>query len=840
MPSNTTRDNTRHRARQRVALTALLTAILAWAGAADAAERWVRGPDDPVTCRGLPGFPNLQSALAGLDPAGSHTVMVSAGYRHNRTGVASPTIRIPEAINGPQGRIQIVGGWRCVANSLVNDQPRSEIRAVGGVGPVFHVDFAHRVELEKLAIVGTTSLAFTTLSGGGGGLMIEGRGRAAHRVTVRDSEITGHVLPEHRGGGIAIAGATIELLGTLLADNVAAQGGGLYAGPFGVDVLLDASPQATRPTAILRNQAVAPTDGHGGGLYLSNGSTPALAHRLQVGTASESGTTAHRIGANSAAGDGGAAWLGTGAVAEIRGRVLVDRNVGRDGGAFSLVATRIVDGTLLRLWADPAGNAPRLEANAATREGGAVACRRVDGEHFNRLRLEQASFVANTAEYRGGAIATRGCGVAAYDLYQRLQFDDNRTTRQRLSNTDYVIGGGAIFSEYAPLVFDAKQGTIRFSRNRVPRDGDDTGADCATIGSPKCQAYIGGGAVYARGDQAVFRSVHFIGNEASWGGALMWNALGSNTRLTIDQSGERCSSTQAPIGEPDECSLFEANVATGADLWPDGGFGQADTAYHGYGAAILALSEFPLGNPTVVIRRTQFRANRANCPVENDHCDRAAGFDGRTVAIMLAAAGGSQLQGNVFLRNGTRGVAGGAPGSLADDPTVLVYPRGTFAFNAMLESCDAPTLIDGRELQVVGNLLYGCNGDLPLMPAAPQAVSVAACNIADSFTDLAANLGDGGAFVENRTLAHDRIDELFRAPAAGDLEPRGEFGIDLCGLRAGTADLSAVFTDYAFDLGGRARPFDHRRLDVLGTWDAGPYEVHGDPAPDALFSNAFE
>ncbi len=222
---------------------------------------------------------------------------------------------------------------------------------------------------------------------GGGGIYNEGGAVViTGSVTVNDNNATGSTST---GGGILVAGGSLDATGTTISGNGANRAGGGIEANSGAPVTLT-NVNLNSNTAGVVVGAGAP--GNGGGLHISGSSPVSI--------------TGGTVNNNTAMSEGGGLWNGTGTMT-VDG-VTLDSNIasgaGADNGGGAVYALNggtvsIVNGSILT----------NNVANGASGSGGAVL---VDADAS--INIDSSSLNSNTANRAGGAIEiVAGTGTAS-------------------------------------------------------------------------------------------------------------------------------------------------------------------------------------------------------------------------------------------------------------------------------------------------------------------------------------------------------------------------------------------------------------------------------------------
>lgn len=844
LPGNRPADPAGRATRWTLALL-LLTTLVAANRPAAAAERWVRGSGEPTTCAGRTGFNTLQAALAGLDPGEDNFIMVSRAYQHAAAPGAGNMVVIGSSTVAENGRLQIVGGYRCVAGVLQRTEDRSRIAAINGDGPVLLVESRGRVDLDRLEITGGRR-DLLQFPGSAAGLAVIGAGAQRTRVTLRNVALRDHQNDGAAGGAMGIFAATVDLYGVEFTDNRARLGGAIHVAPIASRITITQDTLGGRTFGALfqRNRALG-NQADGGAIHLPDVNTVGTRSELVIGAADPIGNPTFAFLDNFADRHGGAIRLGAQQRLELLGKAVFRSNAsGQDGGAVHMVAGDVGE-PFLGIDRDNPGNRVQFETNQAGRQGGALSCIGTgNASNLPAIDLGSVEFLSNRAQLRGGAIASERCRVDGVRAEASRLFSGNSVIAQQVAADPAELrGGGAVFMGSAAIRLGLNAATDRseFSSNSVSLSASQP-RTCSGTDAWLCIARgMSGGAVLVTGGSgaAYFYGAAFTGNQAPNGGAI---AMVDGGPLIVDMPGQGCGAAPA-------CSVFRDNVATGANLVA------SDGGLRGAGAAVLVASA---GNPGTRIQRSLFTGNQSACPQGRD-CNSGLvnHFDGRVVAVRSGSDANVNVRGNVFAANGDAGADNPAPtGPLTRDDalveaSVAAPASGTgrsarIVMNTFVERCAAPALVTGRRLDVFGNVLYGC----PSTPASLRlagttaGVATAVCNLADGFPTLLDRIQAPALSNDNVTFPATRRNELFVDAAGLDfaLAPQVDIAVDACGsVVPGLYDLRPLVDGLTHDMRSTPRPLDDPLAPNTrtGLWDIGAHErfLLGD---DLLFRNGFD
>jgi len=836
-------------ARWTLALLVLLVLVAANHPAA-AAERWVRGSGEPTTCAGRTGYNTLQAALAGLDPTEANFVMVSRTYQHSAAPGAGNMVVIGSSTVAENGRLQIVGGYRCVAGVLQRTDDRSPIAAINGDGPVLLVESRGRVDLDRLEITGGRR-DLLQFPGSAAGLAVLAAGAQRTRVTLRNVALRDHQNDGAAGGAMGIFAATVDLYGVEFTDNRARLGAAIHVAPIASRITITQDTLGGRTFGALfqRNRALG-NQADGGAIHLPDVNTVGTRSELVIGAADPIGSPVFSFVDNFADRHGGAIRLGAQQRLELLGKVVFRTNsAGQDGGAVHMVAGDVGE-PFLGIDRDNPGNRVQFEINQAGRQGGALSCAGTGtASNLPAIDLGSVEFIANRAQLRGGAIASERCRIDGVRSEASRLFSGNSVlSRQVAADPAERRGGGAVFVSSAAIRLGLNTATDRtdFSSNSVSLSASQP-RTCSGTDAWLCVARgMSGGAVLVTGGSgaAYFYGTRFTGNQAPVGGAI---AMVDGGPLIVDMPGQGCGAAPA-------CSVFRDNVADGANLIASDGAPVA-RGLRGAGAAVLVASA---GNAGTRIQRSLFAGNHSACPQGRD-CNSGLvnHFDGRVVAVRSGSEANVNIRGNVFAANGDAGAENPAPtGPLTRDDalveaTVAAPASGAgrsanIVMNTFSERCAAPALVTGRRLEVFGNVLYGC----PSTPASLRlagttaGVATAVCNLADGFQTLIDRTQGPAPVYDNVNFPTTRRNELFVDAAGLDfaLAPQVDIAVDACGtVAAGRYDLRPLVDALGHDMRSTPRPLDDPLAPNTraGLWDIGAHErlLAGD---DRLFRNGFD
>jgi len=346
------------------------------------------------------------------------------------------------------------------------------------------------------------------LNGIGGGIAASG----ALDVNVADTTLRSNTAATD-GGAIYVDGGTLDFTGGwTLRENQAGGNGGAVA----VVGTAEVNFRAGAYSLAYANRSLS---GHGGMLYLGNGTTT----RLYA-------TDGHDmyVYANRASEDGGALYADNGGIFDIYGQVNFDRNRADNGGAvFVSNGARVwfddyvdVRPQLWDNWADSgsggavyAANSPRVECDGATfGQAGDGNQASVSGGAIylsgSGLSADNCVFQANRAAQHGGAIAAYTSTVEVFATYTAPV-----TATQGLGDERGVLSPAAA----AATACDPRvEQCSAFYDNAADSDGDDTGL---------------GGALYTNEGSTQIRHTHLHNNSGVRGGAIQ--QVGSNAVANV-------------------------------------------------------------------------------------------------------------------------------------------------------------------------------------------------------------------------------------------------------------------------------------------------------------------
>lgn len=466
------------------------------------------------------------------------------------------------------------GAGLLIFNSTVtlhNSQILSNTAAMGGGG-------IYMVQASTLNVLNNSVLRNNSASNGHGGAIYAIN---APDINVRNSTFSDNSASGD-GGAIQLDAGTLDFTGGwTLRENTAGGNGGAVAVAVGSAARANFNASAGSLAAL--NQA---TGGHGGMLYLGNGTTAEL-H-------APSGAELTIYG-NRAGGNGGALYADNGGFFDVYGQVSFDSNRADNGGALYLsngsgVWLDDLNDTKPKLWDNFADSgdggalyaldSPRVECD------GAVFGRLAEGNHASAsggaiylsnstLNADNCAFLGNRAATDGGAIAAHNATVVIYATYP----SPARAAAEPETFKREVAASSAILAEICdPLTRECSA----FTHNVADSDGD-------TIGY--------GGAIYSHGSDLEVNHSYFHHNAARRGGAIfqidpaavadIYNSLiYSNTVSTSLGAGIRTESgtfrlTHVTLANNVGGAGFSgvASSATNSIAWGNsvGGFSQAPT-----------------------------------------------------------------------------------------------------------------------------------------------------------------------------------------------------------------------------------------------------------------------
>ena len=401
------------------------------------------------------------------------------------------------------------------------------------------------------------------LNGTGGGIASSG----VFDVNVTDATLRSNTAAAI-GGAIYVDGGTLDFTGGwTLRQNQAGGNGGAVA----VVGTAEASFRAGAYSLVYSNQALG---GHGGMLYLGNGTTVRL-HAIQ----------GHQmtIYANRAGENGGALYADDGGSFDVYGRVSFDRNRADNGGAICLVngsrawlddyqevrpqlwdnradsgsggAIHAVDSPRVECYGATFGRAG--EGNQASASGGAIY---LSGSDF---RADNCVFQANRAAGDGGAIAAYASTVGIDAIYSGPPAAGRR-----------VGHAGEMLTLAPPTATgcDPLEGLCSaFFENGADSDADDTGA---------------GGALYTNDGTTQIAHTYFHSNTAVRGGAM--HQVGSSALADVANTLIYSNTATGGLGAGvrTEGGAFTVTHVTLANNVDGAGYSQSNT--DGYAANSIA------------------------------------------------------------------------------------------------------------------------------------------------------------------------------------------------------------------------------------------------------------
>jgi LPXTG-motif cell wall-anchored protein len=466
-------------------------------------------------------------AGGGLEAsAGSTTTLTVATFLGNTTGatpgnggalhltgagtvtITDSFVSFNEAANEGGGLWNSSVGTMTVTGTEINDNVAAGALATNGGGGIFNQPSMDATTGGTVTVVDSDirDNAATGAAGSGGGIF-NSRGT----VTITDTTITGNTAVR-AGGGIEALGGTTRVIGGTLVDNdtgaAPGNGGGLHlTGPGTVEVT---------GTTVAENAAA----NEGGGLWNSAGGTMTVtgatirdntaAGALATnggggifvqpnmdgtggGTLNVTDTTITGNAAIGAAGSGGGVFNSRGATT-ITGSTFVDNQAARAGGAIEALAgtTTVTDTDFTT---NTTGGAPG--------NGGAI---HLTGA--GTVAITGGTAAGNRAANEGGAFWNSATGTMTIT---DVDITGNQADGDAFNTPDFEGGGGVFNDGSAPEVGPPVGGTLTVTDSRIA-------GNSATVG-----AGSGGGILNVFGTLTVEGSVIEDNESARAGGGIEAN-----------------------------------------------------------------------------------------------------------------------------------------------------------------------------------------------------------------------------------------------------------------------------------------------------------------------------
>ena len=356
------------------------------------------------------------------------------------------------------------------------------------------------------------------------------------------------------GGGIYINAGTLDFTGGWTLYGNAAGGNG---GAVAIAGTADAYFNAGAYSLVYFNRALG---GHGGMVYLGNTTTAEL-HAT-------SGSQMY-VYANSASGNGGALYAGSGGYFDVYGQVNFERNRADNGGAIYLSnGSRVwlddygqIGPELWDNWADYgsggaiyASNSPRVECD------GAMLGRTEDGNHAaadgGALYLSGSTFNAENCLFLDNEAATNGGAISAYTSTLALQARFAATVRA-------PIGPRTPTAPQATGCNPADGPCSAFFENVADSDGNSVGD---------------GGAIYNNDGTFTLKHTALYTNTAYRGGAIY--QTGTNAGAQVENTLIYSNTVGIALGAGIRTAggTFSVTHVTIADNVGGAGYSQSGTA----------------------------------------------------------------------------------------------------------------------------------------------------------------------------------------------------------------------------------------------------------------------